>query len=82
MGHPNGASVQILDGDDAVPVYAFRPQRPVYHQVALPGRERIVGGVGVLGATDAYDEVLALGSAFPYDVHVPLVEGLEAPYDQ
>ena len=38
--------------------------------------------MGILGASDAYGEMLGLLGTFEYDLHVPEMKRLEPPDDQ
>src|SRR5438093_4120874 len=58
MAHPHAVDVGVRDRYDVIVVDSLRVEGTLDHLVSLPGGERILSGVAVLGRPDAHDDVV------------------------
>ena len=74
MRDPDGVPVEVLDGDDGIVADALGLEGLLDHEVPLAGGEGVLGGVGVLGASDTDGEVLGFIGTLADDLHVSHVK--------
>jgi hypothetical protein len=82
MGDPDGIAIDVYYGHEEEVADALLLQRPRDHEMTLTCCKGVLSGVGVLGAADADDDVIAVPGDGLDHLEMTLVEWLEPANEQ